>query len=148
MSETKYQDGKLYWLGATSGTYDEKQGVFHLGNCYVSEDQAPNAEPMTFEHVVAERTYYFLRNATLRTYSTPQGTFVAHFEMEDEDGQEFLRATDWGACYDYIPVPKDRAELVNARMRAQMGYLLDAIPNVVAVNYYLDIQRALDDVGL
>ena len=115
----------------------------------------PRKNKLSFKDIVDRETKKFLKDESARTYTSYSNpgfekpkNFVAHFQLDADDDPIILRCTDWGCCYDWIPVPENRADLVANRMRAQMGLLLDGVPNVVAVNYYLGLQKALDKAGV
>jgi len=94
---------------------------------------------------VAER---FLVSDAMRTYQTPpdvwgeRKSYTLEYERDEEDNT-WLMVTTWGYCYQGLQIPQTYGELVNLKMRAQLG-LLDCGHQQIAVRFYFAIMRAVN----
>lgn len=84
----------------------------------------------------------FLKSDSKRSFKTEDATYVLEFERDEED-PKWLACTTWGYDYAGLKVPQTYAELVNLKMRAQLG-LINCGAQQVGVRFYMDIMREVN----
>ena len=84
-------------------------------------------------------TRNFLKNEKMRTYKVGSQEFVLDFERDEN----WLQVTTWGCDYAGLQIPQTYVQLVNLKMRAQLG-MLQCGNDQVAVRYYMSLMRAVN----
>jgi len=101
---------------------------------------------MKLQTAIKQATAHLLKSDKARTYTVTDGfghshRYVVELERDrsgDPEWTNWLDITTWGFDYEGIKIPQTRPELINLKMRAQMG-MGDSRTDQIAKRYYLDI---------